>query len=42
MLLAAAGYLVPVEGAIAQEIINLVAVLNAVQVALPFGGLTDF
>jgi heavy metal translocating P-type ATPase len=42
MLLAAAGYLVPVEGAIAQEIIDLAAVLNAVRVALPFGGLTDF
>lgn len=42
MLVAGAGYLVPVEGAIGQEIIDLAAVLNAVRVALPFGGLTDF
>lgn len=42
MLLAAAGYLLPIEGAVAQEIIDLAAVLNAVRVALPFGGLTDY
>ena len=42
MLAAAIGYLPPIGGAIAQEIIDLVAVLNAVRVALPFEALTDF
>ena len=42
MLAAAAGYLPPLEGAILQEIIDVVAVLNAVRVALPFRDLTDF
>ena len=35
MLIAAAGYLPPVAGAVAQEIIDVAAVLNAVRVALP-------
>jgi heavy metal translocating P-type ATPase len=42
MLLAVAGYLPPVGGAIAQEIIDLAAVLNAARVALPPASLTDF
>jgi heavy metal translocating P-type ATPase len=42
MLAASLGYLPPVEGAIAQEIIDLAAVLNAVRTALPFGRMTDF
>ena len=42
MLAAAFGYLPPIGGAIAQEIIDLAAVLNAVRVALPSGSLTDF
>jgi heavy metal translocating P-type ATPase len=42
MLAAAFGYLQPVEGAIAQEIIDLAAVLNAVRVSLPFKRMTDF
>ncbi len=42
MLAAAIGYLPPIGGAIAQEIIDLAAVLNAVRVALPFEALTDF
>jgi P-type E1-E2 ATPase len=42
MLVAAAGYLPPVEGAIAQEIIDILAVLNAVRVALPTRELEDF
>jgi cation transport ATPase len=42
MLVAAAGYLPPLGGAIAQEIIDLAAVLNAVRVALPTEHLTDF
>jgi heavy metal translocating P-type ATPase len=42
MIVAAAGYLPPVGGAIAQEIIDLAAVLNAVRAALPPATLTDF
>ena len=42
MLAAAAGYLTPVPGAIAQEVIDLLAVLNALRVALPTSKLTDF
>jgi len=42
MIAAAAGYLPPLAGAIAQEIIDLAAVLNAVRVALPFNDMTDF
>ena len=39
---AAAGYLPPVAGAIAQEVIDVLAVLNALRVALPGGELRDF
>jgi P-type E1-E2 ATPase len=42
MLAAALGYLPPIGGAIAQEIIDLVAVLNAVRVAVPARSMTDF
>jgi heavy metal translocating P-type ATPase len=42
MIAAAAGYLPALEGAIAQEIIDLLAVLNAVRVALPADNLSDF
>ncbi|MBS1841539.1 MAG: cadmium-translocating P-type ATPase [Acidobacteria bacterium] len=42
MALAAAGWLPPIGGAVAQELIDLAAVLNAVRVALPFGDLRDF
>jgi len=42
MAAAAAGYLPPIAGAVAQEVIDLVAVLNAVRVALPERELTDF
>jgi cation transport ATPase len=42
MVAAALGYLPPIEGAIAQEIIDLAAVLNAVRTALPFNRMTDF
>jgi len=42
MVAAAFGYLPPIGGAIAQEIIDLTAVLNAVRVALPARSLTDF
>jgi heavy metal translocating P-type ATPase len=42
MLVAAAGYLPPVAGAIAQEIIDLAVVLNALRVAIPPRDLSDF
>jgi heavy metal translocating P-type ATPase len=42
MVAAAFGYLPPIGGAVAQEIIDLVAVLNAVRTALPFNQMTDF
>jgi cation transport ATPase len=42
MIAAAFGYLPPIGGAIAQEVIDLAAVLNAVRVALPTGDLQDF
>jgi heavy metal translocating P-type ATPase len=42
MIAAAFGYLPPIGGAIAQEIIDLAAVLNAVRVALPTHSLSDF
>ncbi|HLJ17006.1 MAG TPA: heavy metal translocating P-type ATPase [Bryobacteraceae bacterium] len=41
MLIAAAGYLPPVAGAVAQELIDVAAVLNAVRVALPSDDLRD-
>ncbi len=42
MLLAAFGLMSPITGAVAQEFIDLFAVLNAVRVTLPFGALRDF
>jgi cation transport ATPase len=42
MLLAAAGYLPPVAGAIAQEVIDVVVVVNALRVAIRPKELTDF
>ena len=42
MIAAAMGYLPPIGGAIAQEIIDLFAVLNAVRVTLPMDDLQDF
>lgn len=42
MIAAAFGYLLPIEGAIAQEVIDLVVVLNAVRASLPFKDMTDF
>ena len=41
MLLAAAGYLPPVAGAVAQEVIDVVAVLNALRVVFPTDELRD-
>jgi heavy metal translocating P-type ATPase len=42
MGLAAAGYLPPVAGAVLQEVIDVVAVANALRVALPPKALTDY
>ncbi len=42
MILGAYGVLPPIGGAIAQEVIDLLAVLNAVRVATPFRTLRDF
>ena len=42
MLLAAIGLLTPVAGAIAQEVIDVIAVINALRVAIPPRALTDY
>jgi len=42
MLLAASGRLTPVVGALVQEVIDLLAILNALRVALPPKALSDF
>jgi heavy metal translocating P-type ATPase len=42
MIAATFGFLPPISGAIAQELIDLAAVLNAVRTALPFRRMTDF
>jgi cation transport ATPase len=42
MGIAAMGYLPPVAGAIAQEVIDVAAVVNALRVAFPPKMLTDF
>jgi cation transport ATPase len=42
MIVAAAGHLPPVAGAIAQEVIDVVVVLNALRAAWPPKALTDF
>jgi P-type E1-E2 ATPase len=42
MIFAAAGFLPPVAGALAQELIDLAAIANALRVALPSHRLADF
>ena len=42
MIAASVGWLPPIGGAVAQEIIDLAAVLNALRIALPPADLTDF
>ena len=42
MALAATGHLSPVTGAVMQEVLDILAVLNAARVALPFEELTDY
>ena len=41
-MVAAAGYLPPVAGALAQEVIDLLAVMNALRTARAPRSLTDF
>jgi cation transport ATPase len=41
MSLAAVGFLNPVSGAVAQEVIDVLAVLNALRAAWPPGKLSD-
>ena len=42
MVIAAAGYLPPVAGAIAQEVIDVLAVLNALRASMAPGILSDY
>jgi P-type E1-E2 ATPase len=42
MLLAALGYLPPVAGAVAQEVIDVIVVVNALRVAIPPRVLSDY
>lgn len=42
MAIASAGYLPPVAGAVCQEVIDVIAVLNAMRVAIPPRSLIDF
>ena len=42
MVVAAAGWLPPVAGAVFQEVIDLAAVMNALRVAVPGGHLSDY
>jgi cation transport ATPase len=42
MIFAAAGYLPPVAGAIAQEVIDVLAVANALRAAIPPKSLSDY
>jgi P-type E1-E2 ATPase len=42
MLLAAIGYLPPVAGAVVQEVIDVLAIVNALRAALPPRSLTDY
>ncbi len=42
MVIAAAGYLPPVAGAVTQEIIDLLVVFNAARMAVPPGTISDF
>jgi cation transport ATPase len=42
LALAAAGYLPPVAGAVSQEVIDVLAVLNALRAAVPPKALSDY
>lgn len=42
MCAAAAGYISPIQGALLQEIIDVVSILNSLRIVLPAGPLSDF
>jgi len=42
MCAASLGYLTPIQGAIAQEVIDLLSILNSLRMILPVGQLSDF
>jgi cation transport ATPase len=42
MCAASAGYLSPIQGALLQEVIDLLAILNSLRMILPVGSLSDF
>ena len=42
MAASAIGYLQPIEGAILQEVIDLLAILNSLRMILPVGSIGDF
>lgn len=42
MIAAAFGYLSPIQGAVAQEFIDLLSILNSLRIILPTGPLSDF
>ncbi|MGZ8144253.1 MAG: hypothetical protein ACXWTG_08855 [Methylosarcina sp.] len=42
MIIAGLGYLTPVAGAVAQEVIDVIAVLNALRAAVPPKSLSDY
>ncbi len=42
MIAASLGYLTPIQGAIAQEVIDLLSILNSLRMILPVGQLRDF
>ncbi len=42
MCSASLGYLTPIQGAIAQEVIDLLSILNSLRMILPVGQLSDF
>jgi hypothetical protein len=42
MCAASLGYLTPIQGAIAQEVIDLLSILNSLRMLLPVGEMSDF
>jgi len=42
MIAASFGYLAPIEGALGQEGIDLLSILNSLRMILPTGSLSDF
>jgi cation transport ATPase len=42
MCAASLGYLTPIQGAISQEVIDLLSILNSLRMILPVGRLSDF